>query len=70
MEKKRAVIVWTIFENEGYWYYAFGTKDHPLTRSGKIMTKAMAQKALNNEIEKIKKRYTDEYEVVVEEMTT
>lgn len=68
MEKKKKIIVWTIYENEGYWYYAFGTKDGVLTKSAKIMTEYSAKKALENEIAKIRNQFADEYEVVTEEM--
>lgn len=64
----KKIIVWTIYENEGYWYYAFGTKDGVLTKSSKIMTEYSAKKALENEIAKIRTQFEKEYEVVTEEM--
>jgi hypothetical protein len=67
MDNKKITIVWTIYENEGYWYYAFGDKQGALKTSGKNMTKAQAQKALGLEIEQAKKKYGTE-EVTTEEL--
>lgn len=61
-------IVWTVYENEGYWYYAFGSKQGALKTSGKFMTQAQAKKALDHEIELSKKQYSSSAEVVTQEM--
>jgi hypothetical protein len=68
MDKKKIIIVWTIYENEGYWYYAFGDKEGALKTSGKNMTKASAQKSLSLEIEQMKRKYGEASEVVTEEL--
>lgn len=68
MNKKKTIIVWMILEDEGYWTYLFGNKEGTLSKSGKFMTKALAQKALNNEIDLAKKKFGEEWEVLTEEL--
>jgi hypothetical protein len=68
MDKKKITFVWSVFEDEGYWYYMFGNKEGTLVRSPKIMTKYSAEKALANEIAKAKRQYPeDKWEVTTEE---
>ena len=68
MDKKKVIIVWSIYKDEGYWYYMFGDKVGTFVTSKKIMTQDMAKKALDAEITKAKLRYGDSYEVTTEEL--
>lgn len=56
MNKKETTIIWSIIEDEGYWYYLFGEKSQPLVKSGKFMTKVQAQKALSSQLEQAKQK--------------
>lgn len=68
MDKKVMTIVWSVYQDEGYWYYMFGDKGGTLVTSTKIMTQDMAKKQLDREIAKAKLQYGDGWEVKTEEL--
>ncbi len=68
MDKKKVTIVWTLYENEGYWQYTFGSKNGLMKTSPRLMTKERAIKSFENEIELAKRQYGSNYEVVVEKI--
>ena len=69
MEKIKITIVWTIYQDEGYWKYAYGNKQRTIVHSKRIMTKEMARKQLNEQIDRTKRQYNDTYIVELEELT-
>lgn len=68
MIKKKTTLVWKIFEDEGFWKYAFGNKGSSIVYSGRIPSKELAKKALNDEIDQAKDQYGQEWDVDVEEI--
>ena len=65
---KKVTIMWTVYEDEGYWRYTYGNEKGIIATSPRIMTRDMALKALNKEVDLLKRQYGDSTELIVREM--
>lgn len=61
-------IVWTLYEDEGYWKYSFGLKDGTMVTSPRLMTKESAIKSFHYEVNKLKRQFGEKQEVVIQKI--